>query len=144
MSRILIVEDEPRIASFLEKGLRANGFLTTVAADGDKAAAIAQPGDFDLVILDLGLPGRYGLQVLSAIHQRSRTLPVIILTARDGVESQRSKASSGVPTTTCASRSASRNCWPVCGRACGPPRAPIRPSWGRVTSPSTSAVAKLS
>jgi DNA-binding response OmpR family regulator len=86
MSRILIVEDEARITSFLEKGLRANGFVTTAVADGNKAAGIAQPADFDLVILDLGLPGRDGLEVLSAIRQRSETLPVIILTARDGVE----------------------------------------------------------
>ncbi len=86
MSRILIVEDEPRIASFLQKGLKANGFVTRVASDGDQGVALAQPGDFDLVILDLGLPGRDGLQVLTTIRRRSRSLPVIILTARDGVE----------------------------------------------------------
>ncbi len=86
MSRILIVEDEPGIASFLEKGLTANGFVTTVATDGEQATAVARPGDFDLVILDLGLPGRDGFQVLSAIRRRSPSLPVIVLTARDGVE----------------------------------------------------------
>lgn len=86
MARILIVEDEPRIASFLEKGLRANGFTTTVAADG--LAATSMPADaFDLVVLDLGLPGRDGMAVLSAMRQRGESLPVIILTARDGLDS---------------------------------------------------------
>ena len=87
MSRILIVEDEPRIVSFLEKGLRANGFTTTAVSDGPRAAAMAQGDDFDLVILDLGLPGIDGMQVLSRIRRRSPFLPVIVLTARDGVES---------------------------------------------------------
>lgn len=86
MARILIVEDEPRIASFLEKGLRANGFTTTVAADGTVAASIPA-ASFDLVVLDLGLPGQDGIDVLRAIRRRGDRLPVIILTARDGIES---------------------------------------------------------
>ena len=90
MSRILIIEDEPRIVSFLEKGLRATGFTTTAVGDGSLAAAMARGGDlsaeFDLVILDLGLPGEDGLEVLSALRRRSQRLPVIVLTGRDGVE----------------------------------------------------------
>jgi len=89
MSRILIVEDEPRIVSFLEKGLRANGFTTTAVGDGSEAAAMARgdlAGEFDLVILDLGLPGHDGLEVLSTIRGRTQALPVIVLTGRDGVE----------------------------------------------------------
>ena len=90
MSRILIVEDEPRIVSFLEKGLRASGFTTTAVGDGSVAERMARGGDlaaqFDLVILDLGLPGKDGLQVLSALRKRSQSLPVIVLTGRDGVE----------------------------------------------------------
>ena len=89
MSRILIVEDEPRIVSFLEKGLRANGFTTIAVGDGTQAAAMARgdlADEFDLVILDLGLPGRDGIEVLSAIRDRTQSLPVIVLTGRDGVE----------------------------------------------------------
>ena len=86
MTRILIAEDEPRIASFLEKGLRSNGFTTTVAATGTEAASMARHGDFDLLILDLGLPGKDGSQVLREIRQRDDRLPVIILTARDGID----------------------------------------------------------
>jgi DNA-binding response OmpR family regulator len=85
VTRILIAEDERHIASFLEKGLTANGFSTSVASDGVTAAAIARDSDFDLVILDLGLPGRDGLDVLSELRRRGERLPVIVLTARDAV-----------------------------------------------------------
>jgi DNA-binding response OmpR family regulator len=85
MSRILIAEDEQRIASFVEKGLRANGFSTTVVGDGDAALATAVTGGFDLVVLDLGLPRRDGFAVLQAMRRGGITTPVIILTARDSV-----------------------------------------------------------
>ncbi|MEX2101500.1 MAG: response regulator transcription factor [Actinomycetota bacterium] len=81
-SRILVAEDEARIASFLEKGLRAQGFAPTVAADGNDALTLASTGEFDLILLDLGLPGRDGLSVLEELRGRDRTLPVIVLTAR--------------------------------------------------------------
>ncbi|MGH9118334.1 MAG: response regulator transcription factor [Acidimicrobiales bacterium] len=86
MTRILIAEDEPRITAFLEKGLRANGFSTLVAETGPLAAAMARDADFDLVILDLGLPGRDGQKVLREIRRRGERLPVVILTARSGVD----------------------------------------------------------
>jgi DNA-binding response OmpR family regulator len=56
MSRILIAEDEARLAAFLEKGLRAGGYTTTVASDGAAASVLARDDDFDLMVLDLGLP----------------------------------------------------------------------------------------
>jgi DNA-binding response OmpR family regulator len=86
MNRILIAEDEPRLASFLEKGLKANGFTTTVVADGAAAALMANDDDFDLLILDLGLPGRDGFEVLSDMRARGQRMPTVILTARDDVE----------------------------------------------------------
>jgi DNA-binding response OmpR family regulator len=85
MDRVLIVEDEPRLASFLEKGLTANGFTTTVAEDGAAAVAIASSENFDIVILDLGLPDIDGLDVLRQMRDRGDNLPVLILTARDDV-----------------------------------------------------------
>ena len=85
MNRILIAEDEERIASFIEKGLRSNGFTTTVAGDGHEAIALARSGDFDLLILDLGLPGRDGADVLRELREWDRRTPVVILTARDGL-----------------------------------------------------------
>jgi CheY-like chemotaxis protein len=85
MNRILIAEDETRIASFLEKGLRANGFVTTVAGDGNEALALARSGRFDLMILDIGLPLADGFQVLKELRAHDSRLPVIVLTARHGV-----------------------------------------------------------
>jgi len=82
MSRILVVEDEARLASFLEKGLRASGFTTTVVGDGLTAGALANDDDFDLLILDLGLPGKDGLEVLEDLRRDGQRLPVIVLTAR--------------------------------------------------------------
>jgi len=85
MSRILIVEDEARIAAFLEKGLKANGFATLVSAEGRQAMRLVGSGSFDLVILDLGLPDVDGLEVLEELRRRDRRVPVIILTARDSL-----------------------------------------------------------
>jgi two-component system, OmpR family, copper resistance phosphate regulon response regulator CusR len=85
MTRILIVEDEERIVSFLEKGLRSNGYTTVAVGDGDSAVALARDESFDLVVLDLGLPGRDGRDVLRAVRARGERLPIVVLTARDGV-----------------------------------------------------------
>ncbi|MDQ3708087.1 MAG: response regulator transcription factor [Actinomycetota bacterium] len=86
MNRILIAEDEPRIASFLEKGLKANGFTTSVAADGQEALFRARSGGFDLLVLDIGLPGKDGFAVLRELRRGGSAMPVVILTARDGVD----------------------------------------------------------
>jgi DNA-binding response OmpR family regulator len=83
MSRILIAEDEERLASFLEKGLRSNGYTTTVVGDGVGASVLALREDYDLLILDLGLPGLDGMTVLREVRRAGKPLPVIILTARD-------------------------------------------------------------
>lgn len=85
MSHILIAEDDPRISAFLEKGLRSHEFSTTVASDGLKALALAQDNQFDLLILDLGLPQKDGLEVLEALRGQGQTFPIIILTARDDI-----------------------------------------------------------
>jgi DNA-binding response OmpR family regulator len=85
VNRILIVEDEPRLAPFLEKGLRSNGFVTTVAKDGTTAGFIARDDDFDLLVLDLGLPDKDGTEVLRELRAAGQRMPVIILTARDDV-----------------------------------------------------------
>ncbi|MER5769643.1 response regulator transcription factor [Streptomyces sp. NPDC001985] len=85
MNRILIVEDEERIASFVEKGLRANGFTTTVVGDGEAAYDYAVTGGFDLIVLDIGLPGKDGFTVLRQLREARISVPVIVLTARDSV-----------------------------------------------------------
>lgn len=85
MKRILIVEDEPRLVSFLEKGLRSAGYTTSAVGDGATAIAIARDEDFDLVILDVGLPSIDGFGVLRALRGAGQRLPVIMLTARDEI-----------------------------------------------------------
>jgi len=85
VSRILIAEDEPGIASFIMKGLTANGHTATVVKDGNAALWATRSNEFDLVVLDLGLPGRDGLSVLQELRNEQNATPVIILTARDGV-----------------------------------------------------------
>jgi DNA-binding response OmpR family regulator len=86
VKRILVAEDEPRIASFIEKGLSAAGFTTTVVGNGNSALSMARSGDYDLLILDLGLPGRDGYEVLQSLRQARSNLPVIVVTARDSIE----------------------------------------------------------
>jgi len=86
MSQILIAEDEPRIVAFIEKGLQANGFTTAVAENGDETLSMVQNGKFDLLILDLGLPGKDGLSVLEALRGQGEQLPIIILTVRNDVK----------------------------------------------------------
>jgi DNA-binding response OmpR family regulator len=83
MNRVLAVEDEPRFASFLAKGLRASGFTPTVVDDGERASLIACDEHFDLVLLDVGLPKKDGFAVLADIRRRGERLPVIMLTMRD-------------------------------------------------------------
>ncbi|BAU66218.1 Two component Transcriptional regulator, Winged helix family [Stanieria sp. NIES-3757] len=85
MNRILIIEDEARIATFIEKGLRARGFTTNWVEDGQNAIAMAINTKFDLAILDLGLPDKDGLEVLEELRGQGLTIPVIVLTARDDV-----------------------------------------------------------
>ncbi|GAA4410294.1 response regulator transcription factor [Fodinibacter luteus] len=83
MSRILVAEDEPRIASFVAKGLAASGLVPEVAGDGRSALALALTGDYDLLVLDIGLPEVDGFEVLRRVRESGSTLPIIILTARD-------------------------------------------------------------
>ncbi|HVB06723.1 MAG TPA: response regulator transcription factor [Acidimicrobiales bacterium] len=85
---ILVVEDDARIVSFIEKGLAAEGYATSVARDGESASGLLARADasFDLVLLDLGLPGVSGEEVLRSVRSRASRLPVIVLTARAETE----------------------------------------------------------
>lgn len=85
MSRILVAEDEERIALFVSKGLRAAGYTVTVATTGPAALEHARSGNHDLVLLDVGLPGMDGFEVLARLRSHDQSIPVIMLTARTGV-----------------------------------------------------------
>ena len=84
--RILVIEDERTLAGFIEQSLNAEGHAVTVAHDGESGEAAALTGDYALVLLDLTLPGKNGLDVLGAIRARLPELPVIVLTARAAIE----------------------------------------------------------
>ena len=86
MSRILIAEDEDRISSFIDKGLRAAGFATQVVATGTDALDYAVTGGFDLLVLDIGLPGLDGYEVMRRVRMSGSKIPMIILTARSSAD----------------------------------------------------------
>ena len=85
---ILVVEDEPAIADFLQRGLTAEGYSVSTAADGTDAGRLARSGGLDLMILDLMLPGRDGADVLAEVREARPQLPVIVLTARTEIHSK--------------------------------------------------------
>jgi DNA-binding response OmpR family regulator len=84
--RILVVEDEPLIARFLARGLRSEGYTIAVAADGERALSRLEDGGWDMVVLDLLLPGVDGMEVLREISGRRLDVPVLVLSARRSVE----------------------------------------------------------
>lgn len=84
--RILVVEDEKKVATALQQGLEAEGYAVTLAADGEEGFDFVGRETFDLVLLDLALPRRDGVDVLAAMRKRNCMTPVFILTARDSVE----------------------------------------------------------
>ena len=85
MTRILVVEDEPKVARALHEGLAAAGYGVTTVNDGGRALELVATNDFDLLVLDVMLPGRSGLDVLAAARARGPT-PILLLTALDGVD----------------------------------------------------------
>jgi DNA-binding response OmpR family regulator len=88
MSTILIAEDDPQVSAFLERGLRSGGFEPKVVGDGESALSAALDDPPDLMILDLGLPGKKGLDVLRALRASGSRLPVVILTATQDLPSK--------------------------------------------------------
>lgn len=84
--RILIVEDEIRIADFLQRGLRAEGHFPVVANDGESGLALALEGDFDLVLLDMMLPGVHGREICQQLRMNKINTPLIILSAMDSLD----------------------------------------------------------
>jgi DNA-binding response OmpR family regulator len=84
--RILVVEDEKRIADFLCRGLQGAGYAVDAALTGGEALDHLQSADYDMVVLDLGLPDMDGLKVLEKIRDRTHGPPVLILSARSGLD----------------------------------------------------------
>ena len=83
---ILVVEDEPKVAQALQKGLESELYKVTVATTGEEGFYLATTQTFDLILLDLMLPGRGGLEILSALREKRCQTPVLVLTAKDTIE----------------------------------------------------------
>src|SRR3954465_7955948 len=83
--KLLIVEDQQKAAAYLRKGLGENGFVVDVASGGVEGLHRARSGEYDVVVLDVMLPGRDGWSVLTELRQSGRAVPVLVLTARDAV-----------------------------------------------------------
>jgi DNA-binding response OmpR family regulator len=84
--RILVVEDDKKVASFLQKGLREEGYSVDVAHDGDDGLLKALVNEYDLLLLDVMLPGRSGVEIVRGLRAKERATPVLMLTARDAEE----------------------------------------------------------
>jgi len=84
--KILVVEDDRKVASFIEQGLREEGYAVDVAKDGDEATTLAHVNDYDAILLDLMLPKKNGLQVAAELRREGRRTPILMLTARDSTE----------------------------------------------------------
>jgi DNA-binding response OmpR family regulator len=93
--RILLVEDQPDAARMLAKGLREQAYAVDVAATGPDAAYQASINEYDAIILDLMLPGRDGISICRELRDRGATVPILMLTARDGVEARIAGLDSG-------------------------------------------------
>ena len=84
--KILVVEDDSKVAGFIAHGLREEGYVVDVAPDGEEATMRAHANDYDVILLDLLLPKKNGFQVANELRREGRTSPIIMLTSRDAVE----------------------------------------------------------
>jgi DNA-binding response OmpR family regulator len=113
---VLLIEDDARIRDIVERGLGARGFVVSSAPDGESGADLARKLDVDLVLLDLILPGKRGLEILEEIRSAKPRLPVIALTALDDTGSKIGGLEAGADDYVTArkwrSRPGSSSCWP--------------------------------
>jgi len=93
--QILVIEDEPKVGNAVREGLRAEGYEVALATTGEEGFFLANSRAFDLIVLDVMLPRRDGLEVLAALRKQSKTIPVLLLTARDAVEDRVAGLDSG-------------------------------------------------
>jgi DNA-binding response OmpR family regulator len=84
--KILVVEDDRKVAGFIEQGLREEGYVVDVASDGEEAGSLAHVNDYDVILLDVVLPKKNGFQVAMELRREGRNTPILMLTSRDAVE----------------------------------------------------------
>lgn len=84
--RVLVVEDDRKVAGFIEMGLKEEGYVVDVATDGEVATTLAHVNDYDVILLDVVLPRKNGFQVAAELRREGRATPILMLTSRDAVE----------------------------------------------------------
>jgi DNA-binding response OmpR family regulator len=84
--KVLVVEDDRKVAGFIEQGLREEGYVVDVAADGEEATMLAHVYEYDIILLDVVLPKKNGFQVATELRREGRNVPILMLTSRDSVE----------------------------------------------------------
>jgi DNA-binding response OmpR family regulator len=84
--KVLVVEDDRKVAGFIEQGLREEGYVVDIAADGEEATMLAHVYDYDVVLLDIVLPKKNGFQVATELRREGRNVPILMLTSRDSLE----------------------------------------------------------
>jgi CheY-like chemotaxis protein len=135
--RLLLVEDDPMIGESIEEGLRGESYAVDWVRDGSAVELALSGFTYDLMLLDLGLPGKQGMAVLRAVRERGDDLPVLIITARDGTPAGL-KASMPAPTITSSNPSILMNCWRASVHCCGGASAAPAPSSCMAACGSTS------
>ncbi len=115
--RLLLVEDETRLARALLRGLTADGFAVDVVGDGTSGLARARHGQYDAVLLDVMLPGLSGYEVVKRLRAENNWVPVMMVSAKDG-PTTRPTGSTTARTTTSPSPSTTSSCWPGCAPCC--------------------------
>src|SRR4026208_1108192 len=86
--KILVIEDDPTVGQFVKRGLEQQRWGVDLVADGDSGEQLASSGAYDLIILDMRLPGKSGLQVLNSLRARGFERPVLVLTAQDAIDAK--------------------------------------------------------
>jgi DNA-binding response OmpR family regulator len=84
--KILVVEDDRKVAGFIEQGLKEEGFVVDIAPDGDEATMLAHVYEYDVIVLDVVLPKKSGFQIATELRREGRSTPILMLTSRDAVE----------------------------------------------------------
>jgi len=84
--KILVVEDDSKVAGFIDHGLKEEGYIVDVASEGDEATMLAHVNEYDMILLDVVLPKKNGFQIASELRREGRHTPIIMLTSRDAVE----------------------------------------------------------
>jgi DNA-binding response OmpR family regulator len=84
--KILVVEDDSKVAGFIDHGLKEEGYIVDVASDGEEATMLAHANDYDIILLDLLLPKKNGFQVANELRREGRSTPILMLTSRDAIE----------------------------------------------------------